>query len=305
MQPKPPKCANPGAAWIDEGRLEKRREGERERERKKREKKEKKKREKERERETERGARRKTTNRNYKMKRRKEEGGRKKEGRRKEEGRKKEGRRKEEAEAAAEEEEKKMMMKKMMLMLMRRTRMRMRMRKRRRKRVLTGVIIILYYSHEGKDEVREVGHPLDRAGRRTLRYLRMPLGRRQRFSLWLQSNQYEILIAFVLCINVLWMALELQVSGQEVGAEIGVYRNNVQNEMDSWYKAFVAGDMVFTAFFCMDVIVRILVIRIFSDIGEDFHPFSPPIALSHWDILGPSCVFRVPKKDGNQVAKVW
>lgn len=89
----------------------------------------------------------------------------------------------------------------------------------------------------------------------------MPLGRRQRFSLWLQSSQYEILIAFVLCINVLWMALELQVSGQEVGAEIGVYRNNVQNEMDSWYKAFVAGDMVFTAFFCMDVIVRILVIR--------------------------------------------
>lgn len=190
-------------------------------------------------------------------------------------------------------------------MMRRRTRMRMRMRKRRRKRVLTVVVIILFYSHEGKDEVREVGHPLDRAGRRTLRYLRMPLGRRQRFSLWLQSNQYEILIAFVLCINVLWMALELQVSGQEVGAEIGVYRNNLQNDMDSWYKAFVAGDMVFTAFFCMDVIVRILVIRIFSDIGENFHPFSPPIALSHWDILGPSCVFCRPKKDGNQVAKVW
>jgi len=87
------------------------------------------------------------------------------------------------------------------------------------------------------------------------------LGRRQRFSLWLQSNQYEILIAFVLCINVLWMALELQVSGQEVGAEIGIYTNNLQNEMDSWYTAFVAGDMVFTAFFCLDVTVRILVIR--------------------------------------------
>ena len=101
-------------------------------------------------------------------------------------------------------------------------------------------------------------------------------GRRQRFSLLLQSNSYEILIAFVLCINVLWMALELQVSGEEVGAEIGVYRNSLKNGMESWDKAFVAGDMVFTALFCMDVVVRILVIRILSDIGEDFHQFSHP-----------------------------
>eukprot|EP00438_Fugacium_kawagutii_P023586 Skav205942 [mRNA] locus=scaffold442:26363:34325:+ [translate_table: standard] len=43
------------------------------------------------------------------------------------------------------------------------------------------------------------------------------LSRRKRLSLWLQSNKYEMIIGLALCVNVLWMALELQVHGQETG----------------------------------------------------------------------------------------
>lgn len=92
--------------------------------------------------------------------------------------------------------------------------------------------------------------------------LKMPrtnVSRRERLSLWLQSNKYEMIIAIVLFINVLWMALELQVAGQETGVELGLYSDRTQ--MDSWNVIFLVGDVIFTTFFCLDVTVRILVIQ--------------------------------------------
>jgi len=87
------------------------------------------------------------------------------------------------------------------------------------------------------------------------------LTRGQKFSLWLQSNQYETLIALVLCINVLWMALELQVSGQEAGAALGIYTNDISSYMEIWNQIFLVGDILFTTFFCLDVTLRVCVIR--------------------------------------------
>eukprot|EP00434_Breviolum_minutum_P032714 symbB.v1.2.028931.t1/scaffold3114.1/size63281/2 len=87
------------------------------------------------------------------------------------------------------------------------------------------------------------------------------LTRGQKFSLWLQSNQYETVIALVLCINVLWMALELQVSGQEAGAALGIYKNDLSSYMETWNQIFLVGDILFTTFFCLDVTLRVCVMR--------------------------------------------
>ncbi|CAK9064267.1 unnamed protein product, partial [Durusdinium trenchii] len=87
------------------------------------------------------------------------------------------------------------------------------------------------------------------------------LSRRVRCSIWLQSNQYEILIALLLFVNVLWMAFELQISGQVAGAKLRIYQNDLENEMEFWHNVFLVGDVIFTAFFCLDVTVRIAIIR--------------------------------------------
>ncbi|CAE7481217.1 zupT, partial [Symbiodinium pilosum] len=39
---------------------------------------------------------------------------------------------------------------------------------------------------------------------------------------WLQSSRFEMLMATVLCLNVLWMAMELQVDGSIAGIGLGV-----------------------------------------------------------------------------------
>lgn len=90
------------------------------------------------------------------------------------------------------------------------------------------------------------------------------LSRREELSVWLQSNKYEMIIAIVLCFNVLWMALELQVAGHEAGAELGLYSNGTRSE--SWNVTFLVGDVIFTTFFCLDVTVRIIVIQ---SLGQD------------------------------------
>ena len=89
--------------------------------------------------------------------------------------------------------------------------------------------------------------------------------RRQRFADWLQSTQYEMIIALVLCFNVLWMAFELQLSGQVAGHELGIYGSRPMLDFNS---VFLVGDVIFTTFFCLDVTIRIAIIRLVSGKGH-------------------------------------
>lgn len=84
------------------------------------------------------------------------------------------------------------------------------------------------------------------------------LSRRERLAAWLQSTQYEMIIAMVLCFNVLWMAFELQLSGQVAGHELGIYGSRPVLDFNS---VFLVGDVIFTTFFCLDVTIRIAIIR--------------------------------------------
>jgi len=60
------------------------------------------------------------------------------------------------------------------------------------------------------------------------------------------------------------MALELQVSGQEAGAALGIYKNDLSSYMETWNQIFLVGDILFTTFFCLDVTLRVCVMRILS-----------------------------------------
>ncbi|CAE7233665.1 NaCP60E [Symbiodinium natans] len=81
---------------------------------------------------------------------------------------------------------------------------------------------------------------------------------------WLQSNQYEMLMASVLLLNVLWMAFELQVHGSESGWLIGVSDEPLvrPEAMPMWDEVFFVGDMTFAGMFALDVSVRIVVLRL-------------------------------------------
>lgn len=85
----------------------------------------------------------------------------------------------------------------------------------------------------------------------------------QRTEEFLQSNRYEIVIALLLSINVLWMAVELQLSGTLVGYDLGFYKETFMNNNDwrSRQDLFPVGDLLFTVVFALDVIVRIAVLR--------------------------------------------
>ncbi|CAE7757934.1 Catsper1, partial [Symbiodinium sp. CCMP2456] len=87
--------------------------------------------------------------------------------------------------------------------------------------------------------------------------------RLERIADWFESAQYEMLIAAVLCFNVLWMALEAQVDGYRSGHTIGVFETVVVSDATwaVWEIVFAIGDITFTAFFVLDVLVRIAILR--------------------------------------------
>jgi len=88
--------------------------------------------------------------------------------------------------------------------------------------------------------------------------------RLQRLQTFLQSDRYEMIIAIVLCINVLLMAIELQVSGTAKAFEEKIigYTLVPLDEYSSWQTSFVTIDLIFTVFFAADVFTRILVLKI-------------------------------------------
>ncbi|CAE7553116.1 CACNA1I [Symbiodinium pilosum] len=84
-----------------------------------------------------------------------------------------------------------------------------------------------------------------------------------KMQVWLQSHKYEIVIAAVLCINVLWMAFELQLSGSDTGYQIGVISAPPvpAESWSTWGRIIEVGDLIFTTFFVTDVVVRIVVLQ--------------------------------------------
>jgi len=85
---------------------------------------------------------------------------------------------------------------------------------------------------------------------------------RQKMRTWLMSNRFEMLISFALCVNVLWMAFELQIHGSMAGYEIGVFDAPLlpTDTWKTWETFLLTGDMFFAGFFALDVVVRVLVL---------------------------------------------
>ncbi|CAJ1400755.1 unnamed protein product [Effrenium voratum] len=81
----------------------------------------------------------------------------------------------------------------------------------------------------------------------------------QRLRMWLQSNAYDMSMAFILCLNVLWMALESQIDGLQLGSQLGLYPTSPHT--DEWELSFMIGDLFFTSLFALDVLVRICILQ--------------------------------------------
>ncbi|CAL1163318.1 unnamed protein product, partial [Cladocopium goreaui] len=85
-----------------------------------------------------------------------------------------------------------------------------------------------------------------------------------RMYIWLQSHRFDMLITSLLCLNVIWMGLELQYSGAWTGVKLGVFKDTVVpvHLRPTFDVMFMVGDNVFTALFTVDVVVRIVVLRL-------------------------------------------
>jgi len=81
------------------------------------------------------------------------------------------------------------------------------------------------------------------------------------FKMWLQSNSYEFAMALLLCINVFFMAMEAQIAGLDIGYDLKVITKGRPPIVDEWDLCFLIADVIFTALFALDVLVRICVLR--------------------------------------------
>eukprot|EP00435_Cladocopium_sp_Y103_P055672 s1305_g18.t1 len=83
------------------------------------------------------------------------------------------------------------------------------------------------------------------------------------FQAWLQSHRFDLVITILLCLNVIWMATELQITGSFSGFLLGVQESSLVHidQRQAVSRFFQYGDYIFTAFFTLDVIVRIIVLK--------------------------------------------
>jgi len=86
--------------------------------------------------------------------------------------------------------------------------------------------------------------------------------RLEKLQKWLESPSYEALIAFVLCINVLWMAFELQLYGTLAGVELQIYQKALvgPESLEQVESIVQAVDIAFSALFTFDVLLRVAVL---------------------------------------------
>ncbi|CAK9054036.1 Zinc transporter ZupT [Durusdinium trenchii] len=85
-------------------------------------------------------------------------------------------------------------------------------------------------------------------------------GRIRRF---LKSNRYEFVIATIMTLNVLWMALELQVYGYFDAYDSGLVSNFIvpPEERSLCDTLLLAGDLLFAALFVIDVSLRMVFLK--------------------------------------------
>eukprot|EP00913_Durusdinium_trenchii_P009755 g9163.t1 len=79
------------------------------------------------------------------------------------------------------------------------------------------------------------------------------------------SNRYEFVIATIMTLNVLWMALELQVYGYFDAYDSGLVSNFIvpPEERSLCDTLLLAGDLLFAALFVIDVVIALLPIDAF------------------------------------------
>mmetsp|Transcript_20124 Transcript_20124/g.47352 ORF Transcript_20124/g.47352 Transcript_20124/m.47352 type:complete len:627 (-) Transcript_20124:208-2088(-) len=80
---------------------------------------------------------------------------------------------------------------------------------------------------------------------------------------WLGSHKFDLVLTALLCLNVIWMSLELQVSGSYTGFRLNVnaYTLLPAEWEESATRFFQTGDLIFTSLYTLDVIVRIIALR--------------------------------------------
>jgi len=116
-------------------------------------------------------------------------------------------------------------------------------------------------SADGEDEL-----PQTKMKKKTMKFgsdfARLPCY--DRLYIWLQSHRFDMLITTLLCLNVLWMGLELQYSGSWTGVQLGIFQGTMVPE--DWRPTvdtiFLVGDAIFTGLFTIDVVVRIVVLKL-------------------------------------------
>ncbi|CAL1141585.1 unnamed protein product [Cladocopium goreaui] len=80
-----------------------------------------------------------------------------------------------------------------------------------------------------------------------------------KLQVFMQSTRYEFTISIVLALNVLWMAIELELEGTAAGVPLGIYDKGIN--VSDWTSTFRLGDSIFAYIFIADVLLRILVLR--------------------------------------------
>ncbi|CAE7283254.1 Cacna1g [Symbiodinium sp. CCMP2592] len=88
------------------------------------------------------------------------------------------------------------------------------------------------------------------------RYLQM--SKSERATYWLTSTPYEMAVALILLLNVLWMALDLQIHGSMSGSEMGIGGVFLFESSELSDELIHAGDVFFAVIFAVDVVARII-----------------------------------------------
>lgn len=93
---------------------------------------------------------------------------------------------------------------------------------------------------------------------------KLPRSRWERLQEWLQSTSFDMMIAGMVCVNVLWMALKLQIDGSILGSQMNIYSEPpLTSEGREWWVVVTQwGDSLFTGLFMLDVGIRIIVLRL-------------------------------------------
>mmetsp|Transcript_7785 Transcript_7785/g.17968 ORF Transcript_7785/g.17968 Transcript_7785/m.17968 type:complete len:629 (+) Transcript_7785:68-1954(+) len=81
---------------------------------------------------------------------------------------------------------------------------------------------------------------------------------------FLQSNLYEMIMATILCVNVLWMAFELQFRGLLAAHETSILEGEfvAADALPAWETVIAVGDIFFTVIFVADVATRVCLLGV-------------------------------------------